>query len=113
MKKNRIFLNFLILILFTVIMLVTCKPLVSLGATIDVLPPSGQILYPDAGDTPIKGSFVLKGTAKDDDGVQSVQVVFENIETKQRSIVYEAVDFTKGSSSVLWTINVTNESTGE
>ena len=110
MKKNRIF---LILILFTVIMLVTCKPLVSLGATIDVLPPSGQILYPDAGDTPIKGSFVLKGTAKDDDGVQSVQVVFENIETKQRSIVYEAVDFTKGSSSVLWTINVTNESTGE
>lgn len=113
MKKNRIFLNFLILILFTVIMLVTCKPLVSLGATIDVLPPSGQILYPDAGDTPIKGSFVLKGTAKDDDGVESVQVVFENIETKQRSIVYEAVDFTKGSSSVLWTINVTNESTGE
>lgn len=113
MKKNRIFLNFLILILFTVIMLVTCKPLVSLGATIDVLPPSGQILYPDAGDTPIKGSFVLKGTGKDDDGVQSVQVVFENIETKQRSIVYEAVDFTKGSSSVLWTINVTNESTGE
>ena len=113
MKKNRIFFSFLILILFTVIMLVTCKPLVSLGATIDVLPPSGQILYPDAGDTPIKGSFVLKGTAKDDDGVQSVQVVFENIETKQRSIVYEAVDFTKGSSSVLWTINVTNESTGE
>ena len=110
MQKRKI--TFLLLSLVTVLMLLTCKPLVSLGATVDVLPPNGEITYPDAGETPIRGSFVLKGAANDDDGVQSISIVFENIETKQRSRVYEAEGFEKGSPSVSWTINVDNESTG-
>ena len=83
MKKNGIFLSFLILFLVTVFLNVTCKQNIGLGPQVDVVPPAGQILYPDAGETPIRGSFVLKGTASDDDGIQSIIVVFENIETKE------------------------------
>ena len=74
MKKNRIFLNFLILILFTVFLSVTCKQNIGLGGTIDIERPDGQIIYPDAGGAPIRGSFVMKGTAKDDEGVKDVSV---------------------------------------
>ena len=112
MKKNGIFLSFLILFLVTVFLNVTCKQNIGLGPQVDVVPPAGQILYPDAGETPIRGSFVLKGTASDDDGIQSIIVVFENIETKERSRAYEAAGYTKGSTSALWTVNVANESTG-
>ncbi|UTC44248.1 hypothetical protein [Treponema sp. OMZ 857] len=109
-KMNRAV--FLVLIVLTVLAGVTCKPYVGLGGQIDILPPSGEITYPDAGETPIRGSFVLKGTAKDDDGIQSISVVFENIETKERSRAYEAEGFSKGNVSASWTISVNNESTG-
>jgi len=68
-----------VLIILTAIAGFTCKP--GLGSQIDILPPSGEITYPNAGETPIRGSFILRGTAKDDDGIQSIAVVFENIET--------------------------------
>ncbi|UTC51336.1 Ig-like domain repeat protein [Treponema sp. OMZ 855] len=109
-KMNRAV--FLVLIILTALAGITCKPYVGLGGQIDILPPSGEITYPDAGETPIRGSFVLKGTAKDDDGIQSISVVFENIETKERSRAYEAEGFSKGNVSASWTISVNNESTG-
>ncbi|WP_253729305.1 hypothetical protein [Treponema sp. OMZ 857] len=109
-KMNRAV--FLVLIILTALAGVTCKPYVGLGGQIDILPPSGEITYPDAGETPIRGSFILRGTAKDDDGIQSISVVFENIETKERSSAYRAEGFSKGDVSASWTIHVNNESTG-
>ena len=101
-----------VLIILTAVVGFTCKPYVGLGGQIDILPPSGEITYPDAGETPIRGSFILRGTAKDDDGIQSIAVVFENIETKERSSAYRAEGFSKGDVSASWTIHVNNESTG-
>ncbi len=98
------------LIVCTVITGSTCKQNIALGGSVDVLPPGGAITYPDTGDTPIKGSFVLKGTASDDDGVKAVSVVFENIATKERRGPFSA-SFESGYS-VMWTISVNNESTG-
>jgi len=90
----------------------TCKQSVGLGPQVDVVPPGGKITYPDAGETPIKGSFVLKGTAKDDDGVESVSVVFENIETKERTPSYSALLFNSEPGRVNWEISINNKSTG-
>ncbi|MFC2420458.1 MAG: hypothetical protein ACFNOL_05215, partial [Treponema maltophilum] len=56
-------------VLFAMLIISTCQQHIALGGGVDILPPSGEILYPDAGETPIRGSFVLKGTAKDDEGV--------------------------------------------
>ena len=91
-----------------------CPQYVSLGESVDILPPAGQILYPDSGETPIKGSFLLKGFASDDEGVQAVSVVFENMETKQRTRNYPAQCENNGSSStsVVWSVMIDNESTG-
>ena len=99
-----------VLIILTAIVGFTCKP--GLGSQIDVLPPSGEIIYPDAGETPIRGSFVLKGTAKDDEGVQAVSIVFENIETKDRTRSYQAELSSPGAYNTSWTANIDNESTG-
>ena len=44
MKKNRIFLSFLILILFTVFLSVTCKQNVGLGGTIDIERPEKLLI---------------------------------------------------------------------
>ena len=111
MKKKNHVLSF-ILIVFTAIVGFTCKQHVGLGGQIDILPPKGEITYPDAGETPIRGSFVLKGSASDDDGIQSISVVFENIETKEKSQTYQAEGFSKGSVSASWTVDITNEATG-
>ena len=111
MKKMKRAVSF-VLIVLTAIAGFTCKQYVGLGGQIDVLPPSGEISLPDAGETPIRGSFVLKGTASDDDGIQSISVVFKNIDTREKSQTYKFEDFSKGSASVSWTINVKNESTG-
>ena len=101
-----------VLIVLAVIAGFTCKPYVGLGAQIDINPPSGTISYPEMGETPIRGSFVLKGTASDDDGIESVSVVFKNIDTKKTIEIGEAGGFTKGYANVSWTLNVQNESTG-
>ena len=50
-KMNRVV--SVVLIILTAIVGFTCKP--GLGSQIDVLPPSGEIIYPDAGETPIRG----------------------------------------------------------
>ena len=110
MKKNRI--ASFALIVLTAVAGLTCRPNIGLGGQIDIVPPEGEITYPDAGETPIRGSFVLKGTASDDDGIESITVVFENIETKARSSVYTAEGFTVGSTPARWTVNVANEATG-
>ena len=110
MKKNRI--ASFALIVLTAVAGLTCRPNIGLGGQIDIVPPEGEITYPDAGETPIRGSFVLKGTASDDDGIQSITVVFENIETKARNSVYTAEGFTVGSTPASWTVNVANEATG-
>jgi len=89
-----------------------CPQHIALGGGVDILPPSGEISYPDAGETPIRGSFVLKGTAKDDEGVQAVSIVFENIETKVRTRSYQAILTKPGAYSTSWTARITNESTG-
>ena len=103
---------FFVLIVLTAIAGFTCRQYVGLGGRIDILPPSGKIIYPDSGETPIRGSFVLQGTASDDDGIKSISVVFKNIETKEESKTYKAEGFTKGDTDISWTINVDNESTG-
>ena len=112
MKKNRIFLSFLILILFTVFLSVTCKQNIGLGGTIDIERPEGEITYPDAGETPIRGSFVMKGYARDDDGIKSITISFKNIETKEIIGPYSVGGFTEGDGSVSWSINIDNESEG-
>ena len=112
MKKNRIFLSFLILILFTVFLSVTCKQNVGLGGTIDIDRPEGEITYPDAGETPIRGSFVMKGYARDDDGIKSITISFKNIETKEIIGPHSVGGFTEGDGSVSWSINIDNESKG-
>ena len=111
MKKMNRAVSF-VLIVLAVIAGFTCKPYVGLGAQIDINPPSGTISYPEMGETPIRGSFVLKGTASDDDGIESVSVVFKNIDTKKTIEIGEAGGFTKGYANVSWTLNVQNESTG-
>ncbi|EMB47314.1 MULTISPECIES: hypothetical protein [Treponema] len=112
MKKNRIFLSFLILILFTVFLSVTCKQNIGLGGTIDIERPEGEITYPDAGETPIRGSFVMKGYARDDDGIKSITISFKNIETKEIIGPHSVGGFTEGDGSVSWSINIDNESKG-
>jgi len=109
-KKNRV--ASFALIVLTAIAGFTCKQNIGLGGRIDILPPNGEITYPDSRETPIRGSFVLKGTARDDDGIKSISVVFENIDTKEKTKVYDAERFSEGDVSVSWTINVNNESTG-
>ena len=99
-----------VLIILTAIVGFTCKP--GLGSQIDVLPPSGEITYPNAGETPIRGSFILRGTAKDDDGIQSIAVVFENIETKERTRSFPATLTKPGADGTEWTANIANESVG-
>ncbi|WP_041610113.1 hypothetical protein [Treponema pedis] len=91
----------------------TCKQNVALGSAIDIgYYPEGNILYPDTGETPIKGSFVLKGVARHDDGIDSVSVVFQNIETKARTKTYSANMDSSSGSSVMWTVNIDNTSQG-
>ena len=99
-----------VLIILTVIAGFTCKP--GLGSQIDILPPSGEIIYPDAGETPIRGSFILRGTAKDDEGVRAVSIVFENIETKDRTRSFPASLSKPGADSTEWTVSIDNEPTG-
>ena len=110
MKKNRIFLRFLVLILFTVFLSITCKQNIGLGGTVDIERPDGQITYPDAGETPIRGSFVMKGYARDDDGIKSITILFKNIETKETVGPYSVGGFTEGDGSVSWSITIPNES---
>ncbi|UTC75226.1 hypothetical protein E4O03_00395 [Treponema sp. OMZ 792] len=113
MKKNKKFLSFLVLSLFTVIMLLTCKPLVSLGTTVDVLPPEGRITYPETGETPIRGSFIIKGTAFDDEEVKSVSVMFKNKENPGiQKGPFPGHVTASGSGNVTWEIAINNESTG-
>ena len=101
---------FFVLIVLTAIAGFTCRQYIGLGGRIDILPPSGKIIYPDSGETPIRGSFVLQGTASDDDGIKSISVVFENIDTEEKIQVYKADE--EGSPSVSWTIKVNNELMG-
>jgi hypothetical protein len=97
-------------VLFAMLIISTCQQHIALGGGVDILPPSGEILYPDAGETPIRGSFVLKGTAKDDEGVQAVSIVFEDIETKDRTRSFQAELSKPGAYSTSWTANIDNES---
>lgn len=99
-------------VLFAMLIISTCQQHIALGGGVDILPPSGEIWYPDAGETPIRGSFVLKGTAKDDEGVQAVSIVFEDIETKDRTRSFQAELSKPGAYSTTWTANIANESTG-
>ncbi|UTC57494.1 hypothetical protein ABK01_03945 [Treponema sp. OMZ 305] len=108
-KKNRI-VSFALIVLAAIAGF-TCKNSIGLGGQIDILPPNGEITAPD-GVGAIRGSFVLRGKASDDDGVESVSVVFENIKTKETSQTYEANDFSKGSVSVLWSTHIDNEVKG-
>ena len=109
MKKNRIF---LILILFTVFLSVTCKQNIGLGGTVDIERPDGQIIYPDAGETPIRGSFDMWGTAYDDEGVKSVSVVFKNKDTGKGYGAANCELTPTGGGSVDWKIRVNNDRKG-
>ena len=109
-KKNSVL--FFTLVICTVMTVFTCKQNIGLGASVNVAPPNGQIIYPDAGETPIRGSFVMKGTASDENGIQSVSIVFENNETKEKTKVFEAVLSNSGTNSVTWSVDINNESTG-
>ena len=107
-KKNRV-LSFALIVL-TAITGFTCKQNIGLGGTIDIERPRGEITYPNAGETPIRGSFVIKGTAKDDGGVHSISVRFKNKETgKDAGVSYAAEPFQETTETISWTINVNNE----
>ena len=107
-KKNRV-LSFALIVL-TAITGFTCKQNIGLGDTIDIERPRGEITYPNAGETPIRGSFVIEGWAKDDGGVRSISVRFKNKETgKELSVSYAAEPFQETTEKISWTINVKNE----
>lgn len=109
MKNNKNFLIFLVLNLFTVLMLLTCKPIVSLGTTVDVVPPEGKIIYPPVGTHPIRGSFIMTGEAGDDNTLSSVSVVFENNETKVRTKAEDVKLTPIGSGKFSWIVTIKNE----
>ena len=109
-KKNNVL--FFTLVIFTIMMAFTCKQNVGLGGTVDIERPEGSITYPDAGETPIRGSFVMRGTAKDDDGIKSITISFKNVKTEEIVKSYSVGGFTEGDGSVSWSINIDNTSTG-
>ena len=109
-KKNNVL--FFTLAIFTIMMAFTCKQNVGLGGTVDIERPEGSITYPDAGETPIRGSFVMKGYAGDDDGIKSITISFKNIETKETVYSQSVGGFTEGDGSVSWSITIDNESKG-
>ncbi|UTC64750.1 Ig-like domain-containing protein [Treponema sp. OMZ 788] len=107
MKKNKKYLRLLLLSLFTVITLLTCKP--SLGGQVDILPPKGVITYPPTGENPIRGSFIIKGTASDDEEVTSVSVVFTNKETNATTRSFSGKLIPTGGGGVNWEIEINND----
>ena len=109
-KKNNVL--FFTLVIFTIMMAFSCKQNVGLGGTVDIERPEGSITYPDAGETPIRGSFVMRGTAYDDDGIKSITISFKNIETKETVYSQSVGGFTEGDGSVSWSITIDNESKG-
>ncbi|UTY23148.1 Ig-like domain repeat protein [Treponema denticola] len=109
-KKNNIL--FFTLVICTVMTVFTCKQNIGLGASVNVAPPIGEIGYPNAGETPIRGSFVMRGTASDENGIKSVSIVFQNIETDKKTEVFEAVLTGSGTNSVTWSADINNKSTG-
>ena len=109
MKKMNRAVSF-VLIVLAAIAGFTCT--VGLGGQIGILPPVGEIIYPDVGETPIRSSFVLKGTANDDDGIKSITVVFKNIDTREESKEYIATGFSERDVSASWKVEVDNESKG-
>lgn len=90
----------------------TCKNNIGLGGSVDIEHPRGAITYPDAGETPIRGSFVIKGTARDDEGISSISAVFKNKESGEKTKVFPAEPFTNTAGDIAWTIKIDNESTG-
>ncbi|WP_428771686.1 hypothetical protein V1L52_06195 [Treponema sp. HNW] len=115
MKTKNTGLNRFIVSISALIVLIVysaCEQYVALGAGIDILPPKGEITYPDAGETPIRGNFVLKGTARDDEGVKAVSVVFEDIETRERKGPFDAQLSEPGALSVSWSVAINNSPTG-
>ena len=109
MKKMNSAVSF-VLIVLAAIAGFTCT--VGLGGQIGILPPVGEIIYPDVGETPIRSSFVLKGTANDDDGIKSITVVFKNIDTREESKEYIATGFSERDVSASWKVEIDNESKG-
>ena len=110
-KKNRV-LSFALIVLAAIAGF-TCKQNIGMGGTIDIERPRGEITYPNAGETPIRGSFVIEGWAKDDGGVRSISVRFKNKETgKELSVSYAAEPFQETAETISWTINVNNDPKG-
>lgn len=111
MKKiANVFLSLsIILAIFTTL---TCKNNVALGAAVGILPPAGEILYPPQGAAPIMGSFVMNGTARDDDGVESVKVEFKSLERGSFVKYFPATINYNSDGSVDWSLEVKNEPQG-
>lgn len=109
MKKTNRVVAFVLIILVAMAGF-SCK--VGLGPQIDILPPIGTIDYPEMGETPIRGSFLLRGEASDDDGIVAIEVSFKNIVTQKEIEGYKATGFTEGDRKVSWKVEIPNESTG-
>ena len=98
------------LIILTALAGITCKQTIGLGGTIDIERPRGEITYPNAGETPIRGSFVIKGWARDDKGVHAISVRFKNKETGTYvGASYSAEPFQETVETIYWKINIKNE----
>ena len=98
------------LIILTALAGITCKQTIGLGASIDIERPTGAITYPNAGETPIRGSFVIKGWARDDKGVHAISVRFKNKETGTYvGASYSAEPFQETVETIYWKINIKNE----
>ena len=99
-----------VLIILTALAGITCKQTIGLGGTIDIERPRGEITYPNAGETPIRGSFVIKGWARDDKGVHAISVRFKNKETGTYvGASYSAEPFQETVETIYWKINIKNE----
>ena len=99
-----------VLIILTALTGITCKQTIGLGGTIDIERPTGAITYPNAGETPIRGSFVIKGWARDDKGVHAISVRFKNKETGTYvGASYSAEPFQETVETIYWKINIKNE----
>ena len=99
-----------VLIILTALAGITCKQTIGLGASIDIERPTGAITYPNAGETPIRGSFVIKGWARDDKGVHAISVRFKNKETGTYvGASYSAEPFQETAETIYWKIDIKNE----
>ncbi len=113
MKKKRNISRFLFLAIVLVVIISTSTCEVALGSAINVLPPTVKADTLGSSDgIPVRGTFTVSGTAKDDDGIASVKINFVKRGEKKPLKSYTAVLEKPGMTKTKWSVKIDNTSTG-